>query len=79
MLAAALTVAAIAGQATAGGAFLYLRVGWRLAAQSNRTDGGPSSHSEMSVTEQREKAVRAVIGDGRTVGEVARDPLMRGA
>jgi len=28
---------------------------------------------EMSVTEQRYKAVLAVIGDGRTVGEVARD------
>jgi len=28
---------------------------------------------EMSVTEQRYEAVRAVIGDGRKVGEVARD------
>ena len=28
---------------------------------------------EMSVTEQRYKAILAVIGDGRTVGEVARD------
>jgi transposase len=28
---------------------------------------------EMSVTEQRYKAVLAVIGDGRTVSEVARD------
>ncbi len=28
---------------------------------------------EMSVTEQRYKAVLAVIGDGRTLGEVARD------
>jgi transposase-like protein len=28
---------------------------------------------EMSVTEQRYKAVLAVIGDGRSVGEVARD------
>src|SRR5437879_13053697 len=28
---------------------------------------------EMSVTEQRYKAVLAVIGDGRTVGEVATD------
>jgi hypothetical protein len=28
--------------------------------------------SEMSVTEQRYKAVLAVIGDGRTVDEVAR-------
>jgi hypothetical protein len=27
----------------------------------------------MSVTEQRYKAVLAVIGDGRTVSEVARD------
>jgi hypothetical protein len=26
---------------------------------------------EMSVTEQRYKAVLAVIGDGRTVGQVA--------
>jgi transposase-like protein len=28
---------------------------------------------EMSVTEQRYKAILAVIGDGRTVNEVARD------
>jgi hypothetical protein len=28
---------------------------------------------ERSVTEQRYKAVLAVIGDGRIVGEVARD------
>ncbi len=28
---------------------------------------------EMSVTEQRYKAVLAVIGDGRTVEEVAKD------
>ena len=28
---------------------------------------------EMSVTEQRYKTVLAVIGDGRTVGEVAMD------
>ena len=28
---------------------------------------------EMSVSEQRYKAVLAVIGDERTVGEVARD------
>ena len=28
---------------------------------------------EMSVTEQRYKAVLAVIGDGRTVNEVATD------
>jgi hypothetical protein len=28
---------------------------------------------EMSVTEQRYKAVLAVIDDGRAVGEVARD------
>jgi transposase-like protein len=28
---------------------------------------------EMSVTEQRYKAVLAVIGDGRTVSEVCRD------
>ena len=28
---------------------------------------------EMSVTEQRYKAVLSVIGDGRTVTEVARD------
>jgi hypothetical protein len=31
------------------------------------------SHEEMSVTEQRCKAILAVIADGRTVTEVARD------
>jgi len=35
----------------------------------------PTQTREMSVIEQKYKAVLAVIGDGRTVGEVARDDL----